>query len=573
MSSYSFRGDLKTWIPLEEDESQKSTTTESKQFKNISNNQSKVSIEDNISNKWSVQQLMRLLRLYGAHQCLWDTRHPDNRNRKLRKAALIDIAAALGEDNTCAQVLHKINVLRATYRYEKRRIKQRIRRGIGAKTKLKWFALADHFLRNVPRSEKNKKKEDVDSDSNLEDTIVFTIDPETLISLEETNDTVENENWNIKVEPKEESKSVANSIDLDTASPYRNKTEEGATNVKESIVNEKRTWTTHESLQFVFLLRSYPLLWQLNTNDPEMVEEKSSQQVMALEEISHTMQLPKERLRKRLATFLDTFQLEMVKIKENSEYKPNVVWWPMVQEYLDTPKLPPIDVYENVKMDRLSAAINEMEQLDTSCHVAPLSHSSADQQFKALVSPVVSQVGTPQPSANNEDSNSMSDAYYGEQPNYANPPMKLIWNGLEDDLLEGKWSLKHSVKFLRLYGAHRCLWDLNDPDYRSREMRTAAIEDIAAAMGYGLDAEYVAKKIKIFRITYMQHRKRMLEAIKQNRAPDIQLRWFPLADSFLRPHIGLRSIKEQEREMPQFNFQYVYANLNLIDPALLADLK
>lgn len=102
---------------------------------------------------------MRLLRLYGAHHCLWDTRHPDNRNRKLRKAALIDITTAMGEGSTCAQVLQKINVLRATYRYEKRRIKQRIRRGIGAKTKLKWFALADSFLRNVPRSEINKKKE------------------------------------------------------------------------------------------------------------------------------------------------------------------------------------------------------------------------------------------------------------------------------------------------------------------------------------------------------------------------------------------------------------------------------
>uniref|UniRef100_T1PAH3 Alcohol dehydrogenase transcription factor n=1 Tax=Musca domestica TaxID=7370 RepID=T1PAH3_MUSDO len=147
-------------------------------------------------------------------------------------------------------------------------------------------------------------------------------------------------------------------------------------------------------------------------------------------------------------------------------------------------------------------------------------------------------------------------------------------NVLEDDLLEGKWSLKHSVKFLRLYGVHRCLWDLNDRDYRSRPLRNAAIEDIAASMGHGLTPAYVAKKIKIFRITYMQQRKRILEATQRGENPEILLKWFPLADSFLRPHIGLRSIKSDVVEaIPQFDFQYVYANLNLIDPSLLNDFR
>lgn len=356
----------------------------------------------------------------------------------------------------------------------------------------------------------------------------------------------------------------------ENVSPSGSKTEEISSSV--NGLSEKRKWTTHESLQFIFLLRSYPLVWHLDINDPLEMEQHAEQQEKALAEISHTMQLPKQRLRRRLETFLATYRLEMEAIKQDSQHKPSFAWWPMVQEYLETPKLAKISTNENIVEDNM-LEIKDNRPLELPIPDATTYQSKDAFFLSAPASPNMPQICSPPSPVNNEDSNSTNNAYEVEQRNFTNPPLKLIWNGLEDDLLEGKWPLKHSVKFLRLYGAHRCLWDLNDPAYRSREMRAAAIEDIAAAMGYGLDADYVAKKIKIFRITYMQHRKRMLEAIKQNRAPDIQLRWFPLADSFLRPHIGLRSIKEQEREMPQFDFQYVYANLNLIDPSLLVDLK
>ncbi|XP_011181095.2 uncharacterized protein LOC105211395 [Zeugodacus cucurbitae] len=565
MSSYSFRGTAKTWIPREGDQIQPNITAVAKQQLQISAT-AEGAYPDPDNDKWNVKQLMRLLRLYGAHHCLWDTRHPDNRNRKLRKAALIDITAAMGEGCTCAQVLQKINVLRATYRYEKRRIKQRMRKGIGAKTKLKWFALADSFLRNVPRAEINKKKEEADSDSDLENAIVFTIEPEALISLSD-DEHFQNDDCNIKVKLEKVNTHFPTSSCTEVASPSCSKTEEMSTSVDE--LTEKRKWTTHESLQFIFLLRSYPLLWQLDLNDSSLVEQQLARREKALEDISHTMQLPSQRLRRRLETFLAIYRQEMAAIKQDSQHKPNFAWWPMVQEYLETPQLAKSSTNEDIEEDN---QLNR-EEIEPSPLNMNNYHSNDALYFSAPASPTVSQICSPLTPAHNEDSNSNNDTYAAAQQNYTNPPLKLVWNGLEDDLLEGKWSLKHSVKFLRLYGAHRCLWDLSDPDYRSREMRAAAIEDIAAAMGYGLDPDYVAKKIKIFRITYMQHRKRMLEAIKQNRAPDIQLRWFPLADSFLRPHIGLRSIKEQEREMPQFDFQYVYANLNLIDPSLLADLK
>ncbi|XP_054744766.1 uncharacterized protein LOC129249138 [Anastrepha obliqua] len=567
MTTYSFRGTAKTWTPRQEDEAQHMATADCKQLTNACGSPLPLNL-DAVNDKWNNNQLFRLLRFYAAHTCLWDTSDPGNRNRKLRKAALMDITAAMGDGGTCAQVLQKINVLRATYRYEKRRIKQRIRKGIGAKTKLKWFALADSFLRKVPRSERNRKKEDADSNSDLEDVVVFTIDPDTLFTVE-TNDFSQYEEVYIKKETVENQKTVENeSYPVNEMSPPT-EIEVSSPIKSESVVAEQRKWTTHESLQFIFLLRSYPLLWHLSLNDTEKIEQQSFQQENALEDISRIMQLSKQRLRKRLQTFFATYRLEMEKISKDTNYTPNFVWWPMVQEYIENTRMEQVNANESA-IDGKQAIHNKIKPVDHSALDAPAYKSTDALALSACSSPTACRVCSP-PLPNNENSNGMSSCSFADHQIFSQPPMKLIWNGLEDDLLEGKWSLKHSVKFLRLYGSHRCLWDLNDPDYRSREMRTAAIEDIAAAMGYGLDADYVAKKIKIFRITYMQHRKRMLEATKQNHDPDIQLRWFPLADSFLRPHIGLRSIKEQEREMPQFDFQYVYANLNLIDPGLLAD--
>lgn len=106
--------------------------------------------------KWPLVHIKRLLRFYAAHRCLWDVNCKDNRNRKMRHAAIVDITAALNIGVTKELVVQKINILRNTYRYEKKRIKQRIRRGLGASTKLKWFALADAFLRKVPK--KGKKE-------------------------------------------------------------------------------------------------------------------------------------------------------------------------------------------------------------------------------------------------------------------------------------------------------------------------------------------------------------------------------------------------------------------------------
>ncbi|KAI8121570.1 hypothetical protein CVS40_7430 [Lucilia cuprina] len=592
MVSYSFEGNKRLWTVRDEEENEKIFCQQSKPTGVKIPHYIKPTYLANAEydvEKWPLAQLMHLLRLYAAHRCLWDVSCKDNRNRKMRHAALVDITAALDSGFTKEQVVQKINILRATYRYEKKRIKQRIRRGLGARTKLKWFALADAFLRNVPK--KGQKEEDPsNSDSDLEDTIVFTINPESLVSLEEENSIENYQDFKDNGENTFETEiytddSQTNSTVWElakTSGPKKEKNkdtngnqlqiEESQTKIQEInqdlIKNKKSAWSLEDSLKFIQLLEDYKIL-----------NADKQQEDLALKAVAEEMHYDFKSIEKRWFILQKTYEKEMLIIKENPLYEPKYKWWPVALKLFAKKESADLtETQNNLEKDLTTESIFLTETKS----LASSDEEDYDNRFLQNPIPSVAPLSNMNEAmaslfhANEEEDNlsqesNTNSTFHKENDSFSSS--KFVWQGLEDDLLEGKWSLKHSVKFLRLYGVHRCLWDLNDPDYRSRTLRNAAIEDIAASMGHGLTASYVAKKIKIFRITYMQQRKRLLEANEKGEKPEILLKWFPLADSFLRPHIGLRSIKSDAKEMPQFDYQYVYANLNLIDPALLTDFR
>lgn len=519
---------------------------------------------------------------------------------------MIDIKEAMGNGMTMEQLSQKINVIRSTYRYEKRRIKERIKAGQGARTKLKWFALADAFLRSVGN----------DHDSDLEDAVVFTIDPETLIEdlvpenqnyisigpgellpsseinnvyqkNEEINRILERRTikdwfsgvkvsscepslpilkayqeqdclWNVKnpgFHDKHErnralkiiGKSLKEQLDskkvelklkeihflfkkemkkehvsrgkwFKVAGQFLGPYFASKLQIKnpESFRKSRRKWKTKDTLKFVELLRRNPCLWGVNGN-------QTSDQVItiAILAIVNEMKWPEEKIRRQIQILNSTYTKEKYKIQKLPSYTPNLVWFSTVDSFMSPPPMSPA---HSIKSEAFDFPDNDNYEASLAKPEPPLPRISKDD---------------------------------------------IKWTPPGNDLLDGKWSLKQSVKFLRLYGAHRCLWDLKDPDYRNKLLRDAALEDIASYMGHGLDAKFVDKKVKIFRITYMQERKRLVDLLKENKEPEIQLKWFPLADCFLRPHIGLRAFKETDPELPQFDYQYVYSNLNLIDPELL----
>lgn len=316
--------------------------------------------------------------------------------------------------------------------------------------------------------------------------------------------------------------------------------------------SSKKSWSFEDTIRFLQLLQSHSIVIESTTAPYELFEtmaKELNQSCKSVEKRWHILQ--------------KVCKEEKQKMLDNIQYKPTYKWWPEAEKLFQNQKLP-----SNVWS---AEAAEETEFIFLPSTDNQENSSNEEYENRFLQNPIPSVAPL---SHMTEAMASLFNEKDDDCASVANSlTTRVVCNGLMDDLLEGKWSLKHSVKFLRLYGVHRCLWDLNDPDYRSRVLRNAAIEDIAACMGHGLTASYVAKKIKIFRITYMQQRKRLLEASEKGEKPEILLKWFPLADSFLRPHIGLRSIRSDAQEMPQFDHQYVYANLSLIEPELLNDFR
>ncbi|XP_067620308.1 uncharacterized protein [Eurosta solidaginis] len=376
---------------------------------------------------WSEDQTMELLRLYRDRPWLWNVKDPHYPSRKLRKVALKDISEAMGIGLTSGQISKKLKALRAHYRLEKQRIKERTGKGDNVKITSNWFALAHSFLKDANTA---KYVENHAAADNSESTIT---DPEINDDALPQSEFIEIKMEDLVTETVRNDKHIKNDTPITDA------------DANSSIKSENKSI--------------------VDINEPRVINNEQTD-------------------------FAPHAELVNVPPKKNNEFR----------------------------------SIHEQKII---------AHSTKTIKNRG---------------------NKKEEPY----------PLK------ETSI----WPLKDNVKFLRLYGAHSLLWDQNNPHFSSSKMRNAAHQDIAAAMGRGMDADYVFKRIQTLRIAYMKHRKRMIEEIKQNREPSFKtILWFPLADSFLRPHIGLRSIIKGERELPQFDYKYVYDYLKAIDPGLLEDLN
>ncbi|XP_071443835.1 uncharacterized protein [Hetaerina americana] len=108
-----------------------------------------------------------------------------------------------------------------------------------------------------------------------------------------------------------------------------------------------------------------------------------------------------------------------------------------------------------------------------------------------------------------------------------------------------KWGSDTIIKFFGQYVRYPCLWDINCADYKDKNKRSRALQEIATALDIeGLDICLLKTKIHSLRNTYINELTKVRKS-KQNSssAEDVytpRMPWFKLADSFLRGMVGRR---------------------------------
>jgi hypothetical protein len=76
-----------------------------------------------MATKWSNETTIAFIQEYKAHECLWDFKSPQHKNKQMREAAYKEIVEAMNITGFgIPEVKNKIKKLRSTYAQEVKKI-------------------------------------------------------------------------------------------------------------------------------------------------------------------------------------------------------------------------------------------------------------------------------------------------------------------------------------------------------------------------------------------------------------------------------------------------------------------
>ncbi|RZF42420.1 hypothetical protein LSTR_LSTR011558 [Laodelphax striatellus] len=137
--------------------------------------------------KWSVEETIKLVQLYGEFECLWNITCVDYKNKTKRASAYEAIVTEFNkQDFGVAELKQKIKNLRCTYNQERLKVEKSNKSGAGIKDvyipALKWFHIMETFMTSIKgtsETEDNLNK----TNSEQNDEIDFMNDDEDTPSL------------------------------------------------------------------------------------------------------------------------------------------------------------------------------------------------------------------------------------------------------------------------------------------------------------------------------------------------------------------------------------------------------
>lgn len=120
-----------------------------------------------------------------------------------------------------------------------------------------------------------------------------------------------------------------------------------------------------------------------------------------------------------------------------------------------------------------------------------------------------------------------------------------------------KWNDVQMMNFVQLYKENPCLWRFDSVEYKNKEMRHSALENIVASMGISnFNVNDCKNKIKNMRSHYCQELKKIKSSRNSGSGSDEvykpSLPWFKTLDGFLR---GI--VQQKTESNTQVNYYFI----------------
>jgi hypothetical protein len=117
--------------------------------------------------------------------------------------------------------------------------------------------------------------------------------------------------------------------------------------------------------------------------------------------------------------------------------------------------------------------------------------------------------------------------------------------------MPARWNDELTCKYVALYKEHECLWNTNSTQYKRKDARQSALEEIVRKMGLeNFTTEDAKQKIKSLRATYQQESNKIDKSLSSGAGlKDVykpSMKWFTLMTEVMKSGVLKRGTVSSE---------------------------
>ena len=127
-----------------------------------------------------------------------------------------------------------------------------------------------------------------------------------------------------------------------------------------------------------------------------------------------------------------------------------------------------------------------------------------------------------------------------------------------------KFSADETLKLVQLYREQECLWNIRCDEYKNKQIRTSALQQILKEMGInGIKIEDIKSKIKSIRNTYLLEVDKIEKSTRSGAGGNVyvpRVPWFEELNSFIKNVAVRRTTKVRKLYLLQTYLNIIYYN-------------